>query len=113
MQQKWNEELGITVEIENQEWGTYLDSRDNQDFDIARGGWGGDYVDPLTFVGMFAEGQTHNSGKWVNDDFNRLLQEAEAMQGEARLAKMHEAETILIEDGGVMPFYYYITRNWI
>ena len=39
--------------------------------------------------------------------------EAETMTGEARLAKMREAETLLIQDAGVMPFYYYVTRNWI
>ncbi len=113
VQQKWNEELGITIEIENQEWGTYLDSRDNQDFAVARGGWGGDYVDPLTFVGLFSENSPFNHGRWMNDEFNRLLQEAEAMTGQARLDRMAEAEFILVEQAGVMPFYYYITRNWI
>jgi oligopeptide transport system substrate-binding protein len=113
VQQKWNEVLGITVEIENQEWGTYLDSRDEHNFEIARGGWGGDYVDPLTFVDLFAEYSPFNHGKWKNAEFTRLLNEAETMTGQARLAKMREAETVLIQDAGVMPFYYYVTRNWI
>ncbi|MEE8440234.1 MAG: peptide ABC transporter substrate-binding protein, partial [Spirochaetia bacterium] len=113
VQQKWNEELGITIEIENQEWGTYLDSRDNQDFSVARGGWQGDYVDPLTFVGLFSETSGFNHGRWVNDEFNQILKEAETMTGAARLTRMAEAERILVADAGVMPFYYYITRNWI
>lgn len=113
VQQKWNEVLGITVQIENQEWGTYLDSRDNRDFEIARGGWQGDYVDPLTFVGLFSATSPYNHGDWRNEEFSALLAEAETMQGSARLAKMREAEMVLMEDGGVMPFYYYVTRNWI
>lgn len=113
VQQKWNEVLGISVQIENQEWGTYLDSRDNHDFEIARGGWQGDYVDPLTFVGLFSEASPFNHGQWRNADFTAALAAAEQLTGAARLEKMREAETILIEDGGVMPFYYYVTRNWI
>ncbi|MFP4114644.1 MAG: peptide ABC transporter substrate-binding protein [Spirochaetota bacterium] len=113
VQQKWNEELGINVEIENQEWGTYLDSRDEGNFEIARGAWQGDYVDPLSFVGLFTPDSPFNSGDWVNEDFVEALEEAENLVGEERLEKMREAETILIQDGGVMPFYYYVTRNWI
>ena len=113
VQQKWKEVLNINVQIENQEWGTYLDSRDNRDFEIARGGWQGDYVDPLTFVGLFAEGTPYNHGDWRNPQFTRLLNEAESLTGQARLDKMREAETLLIQDGGVVPFYYYKTQNWI
>ena len=113
VQQKWNEVLGIKVEIENQEWGTYLDSRDEGNFDISRGGWGGDYVDPLTFLSLFVKDGPFNNGKWENEKFNRLLQEAETKQGDARLKMMREAEMELIRDAGVMPFYYYVTRNWI
>jgi len=113
VQQKWNDELGISVQIENQEWGTYLDSRDNGDFEIARGGWQGDYVDPLSFVGLFTADSPFNSGDWTSEEFTALLTEAETMVGEARLAKMREAEMVLMEQAGVMPFYYYVTRNWI
>jgi oligopeptide transport system substrate-binding protein len=113
VQQKWNEELGITVEIENQEWGTYLDSRDNHDFDIARGGWGGDYVDPLTFLQLFVGGGPFNHGQWESAAFDAALADAETMTGQERLDRMQEAEMILMEEAGVMPFYYYVTRNWI
>jgi len=113
VQQKWNEELGISVEIENQEWGTYLDSRDNGDFDIARGGWQGDYVDPLTFLQLFVGGAPFNHGHWLSPEYDTTLAEAETMTGQARLDMMQEAEHILMEQAGVMPFYYYVTMNWI
>jgi oligopeptide transport system substrate-binding protein len=113
VQQKWNEELGISVEIENQEWGTYLDSRDNGDFDIARGGWGGDYIDPLTFLQLFVGGAPFNHGHWLSPAYDTTLAEAETMTGQARLDMMQDAEQILMEQAGVMPFYYYVTMNWI
>jgi len=100
VQQKWNDELGINVQIENQEWGTYLDSRDNGDFEIARGGWQGDYVDPLTFVGLFTADSPFNSGNWTSEEFTELLTEAETLAGEERLEIMREAEMVLMDQAG-------------
>jgi len=62
IQQMWSKELGIKVELLNQEWKVYLDSRDNHQFDVARAGWIGDYLDPKTFLDMFITGASFNKG---------------------------------------------------
>ncbi|MEM9424299.1 MAG: peptide ABC transporter substrate-binding protein, partial [Spirochaetota bacterium] len=64
VQQRWDEVLGIKVELENQEWKTFLQSRTDHNFDIARGGWVGDYLDPNTFLDMFVSGGGVNNADY-------------------------------------------------
>lgn len=116
VQQKWAEVLGVEVNIENQEWATYLDNMQHQNFDIARSGWQGDYVDPNTFLTDLLHSESgNNDGRYASAEFDALLAEAATMPGGAeRFAKLAEAETLAIgEDMGCMPFYYYATPNWI
>ncbi len=116
VQQKWSEVLGINVNIENQEWATFLDTRQNQDFDVARAGWQGDYVDPNTFLtDLLYSGSGNNDGKYNNPKYDELLAKAAAMPGgKARFDVLRQAEELAIgTDMAVMPFYYYSSANWI
>ena len=116
VQQKWAEVLGVEVNIENQEWATYLDNKQHQNFEVARAGWQGDYVDPNTFLtDLLHSGSGNNDGKYASAEFDALLAKAAAMPGgQARLDVLAEAEQLAIgEDFAVMPFYYYNTANWI
>ena len=45
IQSQWKRELGIDVGLVNQEWPSYLNSRRLGQYDVARAGWIGDYVD--------------------------------------------------------------------
>ena len=55
-------ELGIDITITNQEWKVYLDSVAQIDFQIARRGWIGDYVDANNFLDLFiTDGGNNNS----------------------------------------------------
>ena len=115
VQQKWAETLGIQVDIMNQEWGTYLDTRFTGNFDISRAGWQGDYVDPNTFLDMWITDSDLNDGKWSNKEFDDLIFKAARMPaGQERLDALSRAEEIMIgEDMAIMPFYYYTRTNWI
>lgn len=115
IQQQWLDNLGINVTLENQEWGTYLNSRRQNDFDIARAGWIGDYQDPNTFLDMFVTGGAMNGGRFSNARYDELIAQASQMPaGQARFDVLAEAERIFIEqETGVMPIYYYVNKNMI
>jgi oligopeptide transport system substrate-binding protein len=116
VQQKWAEVLGINCTIENQEWATFLDSRQNQQFAVARAGWQGDYVDPNTFLtDLLHSTSGNNDGKYNSPEFDALLAKAATMpDGQARYDVLREAETLAIgEDMALIPFYYYARSNWI
>jgi oligopeptide transport system substrate-binding protein len=115
LQQQWKENLNVDLQLENQEWKTYLANRNEGNFQVARAGWVGDYQDPNTFLDMFITGAGMNGGKYSNDEYDRLINQAARMEpGEERFNTLLEAERILVEeDMAVMPLYYYVTLNMI
>jgi oligopeptide transport system substrate-binding protein len=115
VQQEWKNNLGITVQLENQEWQTYLANRNQGNFTIARAGWVGDYQDPNTFLDMFITGAGMNGGRYSSETYDLLINEAARMPaGEDRMGVLKTAEDIMINlDQSIMPFYYYVTINMI
>lgn len=116
VQHKWEQVLGIKISIENQEWATFVENRQNQNFDIARSGWQGDYVDPNTFLtDLLHSTSGNNDGKYNNPKYDALLKEASLLpDGKKRYSVLREAEELAIgTDRAVMPFYFYTRSNWI
>ncbi len=114
LQQEWKKNLNITIELENQEWATYLSNRNAGNFQVARAGWVGDYQDPNTFLDMFLTGAGMNGGKYSNQVYDLLINEAARMGGKDRLEVLMQAEDILInEDQAIMPMYFYTTNNMV
>ena len=115
VQRQWLENLNINCELENQEWATYLANRNAGNFDVARAGWVGDYQDPNTFLDMFITGAGMNGGKYSNETYDVLINEAARMEaGPDRFEVLLTAEDILInEDQAIIPFYYYVSQNMI
>ena len=114
-QESWKRNLGIDIKIQNYEWKTFLDMRNQHDFDITRAGWTGDYQDPNTFLELFMTGGGNNDGEYSNPKFDELVRKAATMKGGAdRFQTLHDAESIfLTEDQGVLPMYSYVSQNLI
>ncbi|MEW8977383.1 MAG: peptide ABC transporter substrate-binding protein [Symbiobacterium sp.] len=108
IQEMWKKNLNIDVELTNQEWAVYLDSRNTGDFDIARAGWMGDYLDPMTFLDMWVTGGGNNDTNWGNAQYDSLVEFARksADQNE-RMKAMHEAEALLMDEMPIIPIYHY------
>ena len=108
VQQMWDRHLGLKVDLENQEWKVYLKSQQALSYDVSRSGWIGDYLDPMTFLGMWAEGNGNNNTGWADREYDGLLERARYEgNAEARLALLREAEAILLQRGPVLPIYHY------
>lgn len=109
IQAMWKNELGIYIELRNQEWATYLDSLDHLDYDIARSSWVGDYPDPNTFLDCFVTGRGNNRTGWSNLKYDRLIAEANAeVDPKKRLELFSQAETILVRDEApIAPIYFF------
>lgn len=116
VQENWKKNLGIDVTLVNQEWKTFLDTRSNaHNFDIARAGWVGDYLDPNTFLDMFIIGSGNNDGLYANPEYDALVKKAATMKaGPERMAVLQQAESFLItKDQAVIPFYHYVEQDLI
>src|SRR5664280_2794247 len=108
IQQMWKKNLGITCTLKVEEWGVYLDDRNNLNYQVARAGWIGDYMDPNTFLDMFVTGGGNNGTGYANKTYDALIAKAKATTDPAaRMATLHDAEKILMTDFPIIPIYFY------
>jgi oligopeptide transport system substrate-binding protein len=115
LQQMWKDALNIDVTLANQEWKVYLDSVDQMNFQMARRGWVGDYVDPNNFLDLFlCAGGNNNTGFCDPDYDDMILRRApRAASREERYAIFDAAETLLMEQMPILPIYTYTSNHLI
>ncbi len=111
VQEMWKRQLGVQVQLENQEWKVYLSRLQAMDFQIARMGWIGDYPDPFTFLELLMPQNGNNHSNWADDRYAALLREANTQLDPARrLELMREAEVLAMDATPIIPIYVY-TRS--
>jgi len=111
IQQMWNEELNIQVELVNQDWKVYLATRRSLDYDIARAGWIGDYIDPISFLDCMESGNGNNNTGWANAEYDAILAKARrASTNEERFALYQQAEDLIHAEMPVLPIYQYVRK---
>ena len=106
----WKETLTIDIELFNQEWKVYLDTRNRMDYDIARAGWVGDFMDPDTFLQIWIteENDSLNDTGWSNPEYDQLLRTGyQANSLEERYRNFEIAEGIMLEELPCIPIYWY------
>ncbi len=115
LQQMWKDELNIEVTIANQEWKVYLDNVTQMEFDIARRGWIGDYVDPNNFLDLFLAGGGNNNTGFADPRYDEMILKLapQAKDREERYRIFHAAETMLMEQMPILPVYTYTSKHLI
>lgn len=128
--------IGITVKLQNQEWNTFLNTRKEGNYNIARNGWVADYKDPICFLDMWVTVSGNNDvqyGKGAHAtikaydlDLTKLGYDVKVEDGtwaetydvlistiksctdaEKRYEMMHIAEDMLMSTGCITPLYFY------
>ena len=128
--------VGIEMQLENQEWNTFLNTRKEGNFSIARNGWLADYNDPICFLDMWVTKSGNNdvqfgkgahkdlaiysldltpygydtkveNGTWA-ETYDVLISDIKGCtDNENRYAMMHIAEDMLMSTGCIVPLYFY------
>ncbi|MDY4488478.1 MAG: peptide ABC transporter substrate-binding protein [Candidatus Limivicinus sp.] len=128
--------VGITMNLENQEWNTFLNTRKNGDYSVARNGWLADYNDPISFLDMWTTVSGNNDvqygkgehadiamydmdltpygidvnvedGTWA-ETYDVLISTIKSCTDtETRYELMHLAEDMLMDSGCITPLYFY------
>jgi oligopeptide transport system substrate-binding protein len=113
LQAMWKEHLGASIKIKQMEWTSYITAMFDKDYDLAAGGWIGDYMDPLTFLDMWMKDAGNNRTGWHNEEFEKILGEA-AQTGDPakRYAQLAKAEALFLKERPILPVYWY-TRNYL
>lgn len=110
----WKKNLGVDVTLENQEWKTYIDSRNSGNFDVIRASWVGDYNEPSTFLNLLTSGSSSNIARFNNADYDAVVAKASRETSEqARNSDYNRAEQILAEQAPIAPIYQYTNGRLI
>ena len=105
LSQMWKQKLGVEATLANMEWKVFLEERGNQNFELARGAWCGDYNEASTFLDLLDSASGYNDGKYANETYDGLLQDAKTADDTTPLYT--EAEQILAAEMPVIPIYHY------
>lgn len=105
MSQMWKQKLGVQATLENMEWQTFLNVRANQNFDIARSGWCGDYNEASTFLDLLTTTHGSNDGKYSNERVDDLMELSRSSSDPNEIYS--QVEQILATDMPVIPVYHY------
>ncbi|MOA35608.1 Oligopeptide-binding protein OppA precursor [compost metagenome] len=97
------------MKTENQEWGVFIENRQNLNYQVARAGWTADYNDPMTFLDMWTSNSGNNDIGLKDAEYDKLINEAKTTEDNAkRNENFKKAEEILVKNTmGIMPIYYY------
>jgi oligopeptide transport system substrate-binding protein len=113
VQEMLSKNLNIKINIQNQEWKTFLATTDQKNYQMARMGWIGVYVDPVPILDYYLGDSPNNRTNWNNKEYDRLMAQAKVTQDETkRFELLHQAEDILMKDLPFIPVYYY-TQNYL
>ncbi|OFS09496.1 ABC transporter substrate-binding protein [Hafnia sp. HMSC23F03] len=114
----WKKSLGAQVKLTNQEWKTYIDSRNTGKFDVVRASWVGDYNEASTFLSLLTSTHSGNIAKFTSPGYDKLLKMAsEETDAAKRNADYVQAEQIIAEQAPIAPIYQYtngrLIKPWV
>ncbi|EST12922.1 peptide ABC transporter substrate-binding protein [Sporolactobacillus laevolacticus] len=98
---------GVTVKINAQPWANYLKLNNAGKYDLSYSGWLPDYQDPMTYIDMWATGNSSNSAFYSNKAYDKLVADAKSTtDATKRWTDMQDAEKIMLQqDQGIVPLY--------
>ena len=105
----WEEQLGITMELQQTEWATYLEDLRERRFQIFGGlGWVADYMDPENFLDVLFHSESDNNHTgYRNTALDAILERARVEQDQAaRFALYNEAEQVIVEESPWAPLWH-------
>ena len=112
LQAMWRQNLGVEVELYNEEWKVFINTRNKKDFDIARHGYLVDFFDAGSLLEMWQTGVWENSASFSDAEYDALIRDSlEQMDRAKRSEDMHKAEQILMREMPVCPLYFYTTPS--
>ena len=108
VQQMWKENLGIDVTLTQEEWAVFLQTRYDRNITMARGGWNGDFNDPINFMTLCISYSPNNYSVYSNKAYDDMINQV-MLSGDQkfRMETMHKAEEMLMKEEAIIPIYYY------
>ncbi|MCF2872392.1 peptide ABC transporter substrate-binding protein [Octadecabacter sp. G9-8] len=103
--QMWKQTLGVESTLANQEWATFLNTRGEQNYEVARSAWCADYNEPSTYTDLMTTQSPYNDGRFSDAEIDALLQGAKTADDPMPLYQ--QAEQIASDNAYFLPIYHY------
>ncbi|HEY5903277.1 MAG TPA: peptide ABC transporter substrate-binding protein [Anaerolineales bacterium] len=103
--QMWEQNLGVTITVENWEPSFFVDALySGRHGQLFGSGWCADYPDPENFADvLFHTGSTENTGGYSNPQVDALLDQARVEQDVTRRIELYQqAEQMIVDDAPVL-----------
>ena len=112
VQAQLKKNLGINVELKNEEWKVYLATLNAKAYPMFRMGWVADFADPDNFMGLMLSYSENNRGRWKNKEYDKLVEKAVTIADAKERKKLYNrAQEILInEEAAAIPVYSYVNQ---
>ena len=108
VQEMWKTNLGIETTLENQEWAVFQDTRKAGDYEVSRGGWLTDFMDPSGMLAIHVTDNAYNDANYSNPEFDAAMTAANTTTDDAEhFTQLYAAQEILMTDLPVVPVYHY------
>ncbi|ATG37138.1 periplasmic dipeptide transport protein precursor (dipeptide-binding protein) (DBP) [Phaeobacter piscinae] len=104
-------QIGVNITLDNYEWKIHTDRMQNQDYDMARYAWCGDYNEASTYLDLLTSYSGHNNGEFHNDAYDQVMKDSKTAKDPQPLYQ--EAERILAEEMPIIPIYHYANVDMI
>ena len=128
LQGMWKQNLGVDVTLLNQDWAVFQEERRHGNYMMDRGGWLGDYGDPMTMLDLFASKSGNNDPQWryreeptlapndkmlnpEQEEFDNAINASMLASGKDRDEQLKKAEDVLMNNHVIAPIYYYTFTN--
>lgn len=108
----WKKTLGVNAKLENQEWKTFIDTRNLGNFGVARDGWVGDYNEASTFLDLFKSTNTSNNAHYKSAAYDKLMAQAAKANDPAPFYQKAE-DLVIDQDMAVAPIYQYSIKRLV
>lgn len=115
IQAQLKKNLGLNIEIKNEEWKVFLNNLKTDPPQLYRFGWQADYPDPDNFMSMLLSYSENNRTRWKSAKFDELVDKAAgALDREERRKLYSEAQKIIVEDDvPVIPLFVSVSHSLV
>ncbi len=104
----WKDNLGVTVQVQQEDFGLFLRDVDSGKFQMFDLGWVADYPDPQNFLDIkLHSASPNNETRYSNPQVDRLLEQARTETDEQKRIQMYQqAEQLIVQDAPWIPLFH-------
>ncbi|EAY31736.1 oligopeptide ABC transporter, periplasmic oligopeptide-binding protein, putative [Microscilla marina ATCC 23134] len=111
LQKQWEDNLGIKVKIESNQFATHKDMVDNAKVKFFRGSWIGDYPDAENFLSLFYSKNFSPDGPnkthFADETYDKLFEEAHETDNTfTRYSDYNKMDQIIMDNAPVIVLFY-------